>query len=165
MTSLRAKAVSRPAGCPTMSGVKHRVAASRRSPGLLVNRTYERFDVATRGAEALLPFRSVRPSPRPPASTTQSPNLCDGSLVDQASSMAGAAGRDATYQNELYRAGTTVERRRFSLAACSVQYGSATGADVAQIKPTFPGSIPAGGYFLIQESLGRANGALLPVAM
>src|SRR5207247_1349419 len=90
--------------------------------------------------------------------TTTSPNLCDGTLV--ISQVYGGGGfTGATYRNdfvELHNRGTV----SIGVASFSIQYASATGT--TWLKTNLTGSVPAGGYYLIQLFSGGTGGALLP---
>ncbi len=71
----------------------------------------------------------------------------------------GGGNSGATYKNdfiELFNRGTVA----VSIAGWSVQYASATGSTWA--KTDLSGTIPAGGYFLIQEAAGTGGTASLP---
>jgi hypothetical protein len=73
----------------------------------------------------------------------------------------GGGNSGATYRNdyvELFNPGSLPA----SVSGWSVQYASATGSSWQM--GALQGSIPAGGYFLVQLASGGANGALLPVA-
>ncbi len=77
----------------------------------------------------------------------------------------GGGNTSAPYRNdyiELFNRGTTT----VSLSGWSLQYASATGAGLFGATSTMitelSGSIPPGGYFLVQEASGGAVGALLP---
>jgi hypothetical protein len=75
----------------------------------------------------------------------------------------GGGNSGAVYQNdfvELYNRGSSTQ----SLAGWSLQYTSATGTSWGNQKVTLSGSIPAGGYVLVQLASGGANGAPLPAA-
>jgi hypothetical protein len=128
------------------------------APGLLVNRTYK-IRVTTAAASAVgvaLPATFTQTT----GFTTTSPNLCDTSVV--ISQVYGGGGNaSATYKNdfvELHNRGTTT----VSLAGWSVQYASAGGS--FNSATNLSGSIPPGGYFLVQEASGGANGVALPAA-
>jgi hypothetical protein len=88
------------------------------------------------------------------------PACNDGTVV--ISQVYGAGGNNgATYKNdfiELHNRGTVP----VSLDGWSVQYASASGSTWNNATP-LSGTIPAGGYFLIQEA-GGATGAVLPTA-
>jgi len=71
----------------------------------------------------------------------------------------GGGNSGATYRNdyiELFNRGTSM----VSLSGWSVQYAAATGTFWE--KTMLSGSIPAGGYYLIQELQGAGNGISLP---
>jgi hypothetical protein len=127
------------------------------APGLLVNRGYK-VRVA---AGVLDTFGLALPNTFVQANgfVTQSPDLCAGSLViSQVYPGGGNVG--ATYNSdfvELHNRGTT----DISLAGRSLQYATATGTTWAD-KVNLSGTVPAGGYFLVQLSSGT-NGAPLPV--
>jgi len=73
----------------------------------------------------------------------------------------GGGNAGSTYKNdfiELYNNGTSA----VSLAGWSVQYSSAAGSSWSVTPLT--GSIPAGGYYLIQEAAGGGGSTDLPVA-
>ncbi|HXJ67726.1 MAG TPA: lamin tail domain-containing protein, partial [Verrucomicrobiae bacterium] len=73
----------------------------------------------------------------------------------------GGGNSGAPYKNdfiELHNRGATT----ISLAGYSVQYASTAGT-TWQVT-NLAGSIPAGGYYLVQEAAGAGNGANLPVA-
>ena len=73
----------------------------------------------------------------------------------------GGGNTGAPYKNdfiELHNRGATT----ISLAGYSVQYASTAGT-TWQVT-NLAGSIPAGGYYLVQEAAGAGNGANLPVA-
>lgn len=75
----------------------------------------------------------------------------------------GGGNSGAVYQNdfvELYNRGGAPQ----SLAGWSLQYTSATGTSWGNQKVTLSGSIPAGGYLLVQLASGGANGVPLPAA-
>jgi hypothetical protein len=126
-------------------------------PGLLVNRTYQiRVTTAAQNPSGIALGSTYTQAL---GFTTTSPNLCDGSLV--ISQIYGSGGMTgATYRNdfiELHNRGTST----ISLSGMSVQYASATGTTWLN-QTNLSGSIPAGGYLLIQEFSSGAGGALLP---
>ena len=140
----------------TMSG-GNTVATFVPQPGLLVNRTY-RIRVTTAALNAGgLPLAATYTHAT--GFTTTSPNLCDGSLV--ISQIYGGGGLSgAIYKNdfmEIHNRGTVA----VSLAGMSVQYASATGS-TWQSKTNLSGSIPPGGYYLVQGASDGANGSALP---
>lgn len=72
----------------------------------------------------------------------------------------GGGNSGATLKNdfiEIFNRGTSA----VSLAGWSVQYNSATGSGAWQVTP-LSGSIPAGGYYLIQEAAGAGGTVDLP---
>ncbi|MBV8856468.1 MAG: lamin tail domain-containing protein [Acidobacteria bacterium] len=74
----------------------------------------------------------------------------------------GGGNASATYRNdfvELFNRGTTA----VSLTGWSVQYASATGTGLFSANVTnLSGTLNPGQYYLVQQSSGGANGALLP---
>jgi hypothetical protein len=125
------------------------------TPGLLVNRVYN-IRVTTAATSALgVALASTFTTAM--GFTTTSPNLCDGSVV-MSQVYGGGGTATASYKFdfvELHNRGTTAA----SLANTSVQYASATGTswNVALLS----GTIPAGGYFLVQLG-GNSGIANLP---
>jgi len=95
----------------------------------------------------------------PPTTIAVSPDI----VISQVYGGGGNSG--APYRNdyiELFNRGTTT----VSLSGWSLQYASATGTGLFGSSSTMitelSGSIPPGGYFLVQEASGGAVGALLP---
>jgi hypothetical protein len=90
--------------------------------------------------------------------TTTSPNICEGTLViSQVYGGGGNAG--ATYRNdfvELHNRGTTA----IDVSTYSIQYAATGGSTWS--KQNLTGSIPAGGYYLVQLFSAAAVGAVLP---
>jgi hypothetical protein len=122
---------------------------------LLVNRVYKiRVTTAAQNGSGV----SITPTfTQGTGFTTTSPNLCDGSLVIS-QQYGGSNVTGSTYRNdfiELHNRGTSA----VNLAGMSVQYASDIGT--SWTATNLSGSIPAGGYFLIQE-VGGATGAVLP---
>ena len=136
----------------TMSG-GNTVATLTAAPGLLVNRSYKiRVTAAAASASGTVLAAQYTQAT---GFTTTSPNLCEGSVVmSQVYSGGGAAA--ATYKNdfvELHNRGTTA----VSLAGTSLQYASTGGTSWSAA--LLSGTIPAGGYFLVQlgGNLGLAS--------
>lgn len=126
-------------------------------PGLLVNRTYKiRVTTAAQNASGIAVASTFTLAT---GFTTNSANLCDGSLV--ISQIYGAGGiTGSTYRNdfvELHNRGTST----ISLFNVSIQYASAAGTTWGNAT-NLSGSIPPGGYYLIQEFSGGANGINIP---
>ncbi|HHH27963.1 MAG TPA: lamin tail domain-containing protein, partial [Polyangiaceae bacterium] len=89
--------------------------------------------------------------------TTLSDSPCDSVVISQAYGGGGNAG--ATFANhfvELHNRGTTT----VDVTGWAIQYASATGSTWSV--NTLTGSIPAGGYYLVQLASGGANGSPLP---
>src|SRR5918996_1894822 len=95
-----------------------------------------------------------------PASWAASPNI----VISQV--YGGGGNTDAPYTHdfiELFNRGTTA----VDVNGWSLQYASATGTGnfggtTAQITELGTNSIPPGGYLLVQEATGGANGVPLP---
>ncbi len=125
-------------------------------PGLLVNRTYKiKVTTAAQGIN-LTPLAADYVTPN--GFTTTSPNLCDGSLViSQIYGGGGSTSTSTVYKNdfvELHNRGTTT----VDLTGLSLQYASATGDGWSVV--ALSGSVPGGGYFLVQLAGGSAGAAL-----
>jgi hypothetical protein len=141
---------------PAMSG-GNTVATLVPQPGLLVNRTFKiRVTTAAQNASGV-PLAAT--FTQATGFTTTSPNVCDNSLV--ISQLYGAGGlAGSPLRNdfvELHNRGTVA----VSLTGKSIQYASAAGTTWLS-QTNLSGSIPPGGYFLIQGASDGANGALLP---
>ncbi|MEP7124268.1 MAG: Ig-like domain-containing protein, partial [Byssovorax sp.] len=144
----------------TMSG-GNTTATFTTTPGLLVNRLYK-IRVTTAAASATnIPLAAQ--FTQPTGFTTITPNLCNGSIVMSAI-YGGGGNAGAQFKNdyvELHNRGTTT----VSLVGLSIQYASSAGTTwnggglgVVLLS----GSIPAGGYFLVQLASNGAIGASLP---
>jgi hypothetical protein len=119
-------------------------------PGLLVNRQYKVRVTTMASSASAVALASQYTSANGFATT--SPDLCAGSVV-MSQVYGGGGSAAATYKFdfvELHNRGTTA----VSLAGTSLQYASAAGTSWAVA--TLSGSIPAGGYFLVQ--LGGGTG-------
>ncbi|MFT3775659.1 MAG: lamin tail domain-containing protein [Minicystis sp.] len=147
------------AAAPVMNG-SNTVATFTAAPGLLVNRTYKIRVTTAAHSAADVPLNAQYTAAT--GFGTTSPNLCDGSLV--ISQVYGGGGlSNATYKNdfiELHNRGTTT----VNLTGMSLQYTAATGSAWASNKLNLSGSVPPGGYFLIQGASGGSVGATLPAA-
>jgi hypothetical protein len=101
---------------------------------------------------------AFEPFETPTGFTTASGGACGGALViSQVYAHGGLSG--AAYRTdfvELHNNGPTP----VSLDGLSVQYAPATG--YAWLVTPLAGTIPAGGHFLVRESGGTSDGALLP---
>ncbi len=150
-----ASCISFSAASPTMSG-GNTAATLVPQPGLLVNRAYKiRVTTAAQGASgAPLAGQFTQPN----GFVTFSPNACDGSLV--ISQLYGAGGLPgASHRNdfvELHNRGTS----SINVNTYSIQYASATGT--TWIRTNLTGTIPPGGYYLVQLASGGTNGSVLP---
>jgi hypothetical protein len=140
-----------PLGAPVLSGAN---TIATMTPGLAL--AYgEVFKIrvttgVTSAGGAPLPATFTTPS----GFTTQ---LSEQIVISQLYGGGGNGG--ATYTNdfiELHNRGTVA----VSVNGWSVQYASAGGT--TWLSTSLTGSIPAGGYFLIQEASGGANGVPLP---
>jgi hypothetical protein len=131
------------------------VATLTPAPGLLVNRGYKIRVTTAAAAATTIPLAAVYTHAN--GFVTTSPNLCAGSIViSQVYGGGGNTGAQFTHDFiELHNRGAT----SVSVAGWSVQYAAATGTTWAATVLT--GSIPAGGYYLVQE-IGGTNGAALP---
>ncbi len=150
-----ASCVAFSAAAPAMSA-GDTVATLTPAPGLSVVRVYKvRVTTAAQSATGVplsAPYTHLN------GFTTQSPNLCDGSLViSQAYGEGGLAG--ASYRNdfvELHNRGTSA----VSVTGMSLQYAAATGT--AWARTNLSGTIQPGGFYLVQLASGGAVGASLP---
>lgn len=143
------------AAAPAMTG-GNTVATLVPAPGLLVNRTFRIRVTTAAQSGAGVPLAS--PYTHGTGFTTSSPNLCDGSLVISQVYGAGGLG-GAAYRNdfvELHNRGTAAA----SVAGMSIQYASATGTN--WLVTNLSGTVPAGGYYLVQLFSGGTNGSTLP---
>ena len=145
------------AATPVMSG-GGTVATLTAQPGLLVNRTYRiRVTTAALSAASLpLPATYTHAT----GFTTGSPDTCAGSVV--IAQVYGAGGNGgAAYRNDyvvLHNRGAS----SVTMTNWSIQYAATMGT--SWNATTINGTIPAGGYFLVQEASGGAVGAPLPTA-
>jgi hypothetical protein len=125
-------------------------------PGLLVNRTY-RVRVTT-AATSVATLALAAPFTLPLGFSTTSPDLCDGSLV--VSQLYGGGGNvGAAFSHdfvELHNRGATA----VSLDGLSLQY--APNQTTTWSKVDLTGTVPAGGYFLVQLQSNNQGGAPLP---
>ncbi len=145
------------AAAPAMSA-GDTVATLTPAPGLSVVRVYKaRVTTAAQsaaGAPLSAPYTHVN------GFTTQSPNLCDGSLViSQVYGSGGLSG--ATHRNdfvELHNRGTSA----LSVAGMSIQY--ATAAGTTWTRTNLSGTIQPGRFYLVQLASGGGAGANLPAA-
>jgi hypothetical protein len=142
---------------PAMSG-GDTVATFTAAPGLLVNRTYK-LRVTTAAWSAIgLPLGAEFTTPN--GFVTGSPDLCAGSVV--IAQVYGAGGNlGAVVRNDyvvLHNRGASPA----SLAGWSLQYASATGTGIWSKIANLVGSIPPGGYFLVQGPSAAAVGTALP---
>ena len=151
-----ASCIAFPSGLAVMSD-NNMVATLTPQPGLLVNRTYKIRVTTAATAENTLALPSDFTQTN--AFGTTSPIYHNPSIViSQIYGGGGNAG--ALYKNdyvELFNSSDTA----VNLTGMSLQYASATGSGWST--QNLSGSIPAGGYFLIQLA-GGATGATLPVA-
>ena len=86
------------------------------------------------------------------------PPVATGVVISQIYGGGGNAGATLTHDFiELFNRGTTT----VSLGGWSVQYTSSAGAGTWQVTP-LSGSIPAGGYYLVQEAAGAGGTTALP---
>ncbi|MBI5534666.1 MAG: lamin tail domain-containing protein [Deltaproteobacteria bacterium] len=140
---------------PIMS-VGNTVATLRAQPGLLINRSYKVRVTTGATCSGGTPLASQYTSAT--GFTTTNP-LTAGTSGVVISEVYGAGGNtNALWKNDyvvLHNRGTAA----VSLAAMSIQYAGPTGSSWSRVNLT--GSIPAGGYFLIQLN-GGSNGATLP---
>jgi hypothetical protein len=139
---------------PLSSG--NTIATLVAQPGLLLNRTFKiRVTTGARDQSGIYLLSAFTQATG--FTTTGVPNFCDGSLVMR-QIYGGGGNTGAIYRNdfiELHNRGTTA----ISLTGFSVQYASATGSTWAVT--ALSGTIPAGGYYLIQEGSGGTTGATL----
>ncbi|HEY4120398.1 MAG TPA: lamin tail domain-containing protein, partial [Byssovorax sp.] len=125
------------------------------APGLLVNRTYQiRVTTAALSASGIaLPAQFTQPT----GFATVSPNICDGSVVIS-QVYGGGGGASPTYGNdfiELHNRGSV----GVNVNGWAVQYASGTGTTWSKTALSNV-SIPAGGYYLVQEG-GGSTGTFL----
>ena len=134
-------------GAPSMTN-GNTTATLFATPGVLVNRTYKiRVTTAATSAVGIPLFAAVTQAD---GFSTTSPDLCAGSIV-MAQVYGGGNVASATYKSDyvvLHNRGTTT----VSIDGWSLQYAQALAT--TWTKTDLSGSIPAGGYFLIQESTG-----------
>jgi predicted extracellular nuclease len=108
-------------------------------------------------AVGLMAAVAVLVSALPAAATPSAESPTGGVVISQVYGGGGNTG--ATYKNdfvELFNAGTAA----VSVTGWSVQYASATGTTWQTT--VLAGSIPAGGYYLVQEAQGAGGTAALP---
>jgi hypothetical protein len=128
------------------------------TPGLLVNRTYK-IRVTTAATSALgMPLATTYTHVT--GFGTQSPNLCEGSVV--ISQVFGGGGSGVAVPNadyvELHNRGASP----VSVAGWSVQYASAAGSGWGAITVALSGSIPPGAYYLVRMQSPQGTGTALP---
>ena len=142
---------------PVMSG-GDTVATLTAAPGLLVNRTYQiRVTTAAAGATGL-PLAAQFTTPL--GFITGSPDLCAGSVV--IAQVYGAGGNAGALVRNDYVVLHNRGAAPASLAGWSLQYASATGTTTWLRVANLVGTIPSGGYYLVQGASGGAVGTVLP---
>ena len=107
---------------------------------------------------AITPSPTPSPSPSPSPEASPSPSPSSRVVISQIYGGGGNSG--ALFQNdfiEIFNAGNEA----VSLAGWSVQYSSSTGTSWSVTNLTAVSILP-GAYYLIQESSGGSNGAVLP---
>jgi hypothetical protein len=141
---------------PTMTG-GNITATLQPSPGLSPSRAYA-VRVTTDATDMLgLPLAAPYVSTSGFSTTFPAFAATSGVVISQIYGGGGAAG--SYYRNdfiELYNLGTSA----VNLAGWSVQY-TTSGGTTWQATP-LSGSIPPGGYFLVQEAVGASGTAALP---
>jgi hypothetical protein len=141
---------------PAMSG-GNAIATLTPAPGLSLGSTYD-IRVTTGALDAQGdPIGALFTTATGFTTATDPANVGAGVVISQVYGAGGNSG--ALFTNDFIelhnRSGVSVD-----ISTWSVQYASATGASWAATNLT--GSIPAGGYYLVQASSGGASGAPLP---
>jgi hypothetical protein len=153
-----ATCIAMAAAAPTMSG-SNGVATLTPKPGVLLNRAHKiRVTTAAKNAAGISMTAQYTHGTGFVAGSPAASGMT-GVVISQVYGGGGNSG--APYKNdfvELHNRGTSP----VSLASWTVQYGSASGTG-AWSSVTLSGTIPAGGFFLVQLA-GGTTGAALPTA-